>query len=206
MKSFKTTILRLIRAINYIASAVFFEYPRGIDFSMRDKYSNSNSQLNGYAKTSTNALKNLFKLVDITNKKFLDIGSGKGAVVYDSFKLGAKISHGIEYNHKLHNIAVLNFNRLRCNQTCISINCDARYFKNYINYDVFYLFNPFNEDIYLQVMSNIKDQIANDINTKWIIAYGKSNESAIMQIGKIKLIFTGICPYRNTTFSIYQVN
>ena len=108
----------------------FFEWPRGIDFSMRDKNSNTELGLNGYARTSKSALRRIYDIIDIKNKNFLDIGSGKGAVVYNTFQLGAKLSVGIEFNEKLHKIALSNFNNLHCTDTCFSIHCDAREFEN----------------------------------------------------------------------------
>jgi 16S rRNA G966 N2-methylase RsmD len=193
----KTKLKRLIRAVSYTINAIFFEWPRGIDFSMRDKYSSRDVSLNGYARTSKKALINLFRKI---------IGSGKGAVVFDAFCLGANLSHGIEFNEKLHNIAVSNFKRLNCSSICKSINVDARNFYNYKDYDVFFLFNPFNDEVYFNVMSRIKVQIFNDPKIRYIVAYGKSNNSAIMLIEKIKKIEQGICPFRNTEFSIYQIN
>lgn len=199
-------IKRYYRAINYFLKYILIELPRGVDFSMRDKYSSNDSSLNGYARTSTNSLKNLFSFVDIREKSFLDIGSGKGAVVYDTFQLGANISHGLEYNKKLHDIAIENFKRLNCSEFCISYNVDARTFNSFNDYDVFFLFNPFNNEVYSEVIENIKSQIVNNLMKKWIIAYGKANENAILTIPNINLIAGGICPYRSTNFRIYQIN
>jgi 16S rRNA G966 N2-methylase RsmD len=205
----KTKFLWAIRAIQYTLISILYEFPRGIDFSMRDKNSNiglNNRDLNGYAMTSKNALKNLLIHVDIKNKNFIDIGSGKGAVVYNAMKQGAKFCVGIEYNYKLHKIAVSNFKRLFVQDKCHSINIDACIYKNYFEFDIYYLFNPFSDQIYKEVMNSINSQIKHDKKTRWIIAYGKSNKSAIMDVDNINLIKHGICPYRNTEFNIYKIN
>lgn len=199
-------IKRYYRAINYFLKFILIELPSGVDFSMRDKYSSKDSSLNGYARTSTNSLKNLFTFLDIRGKNFLDIGSGKGAVVYDAFQLGANISHGLEYNKKLHDIAIKNFKRLNSSEYCISYNVDARSFNRFNDYEVFFLFNPFNSEVYSEVIENLKSQIVNNLMKKWIIAYGKANENAILTIPNIKLIAGGICPFRSTNFRIYQIN
>ena len=97
---------RILRGINYFLNYFFVEAPRGLDFSMRDLSGIENESYNGYAMTSKKALKNLLSFIE--NKQelsFLDIGSGKGAVVYFADSLGFKNSHGIEYNLRLHNIA-----------------------------------------------------------------------------------------------------
>ena len=144
--------------------------------------------------------------VDIRSKKFIDIGSGKGAVVYHGYKLGAKYSLGIEYSPKLHKIALKNFKILKCNDFCLSVNVDARKFSDYSDYDVYFLFNPFDDNIYNEVMMSIKTQIQSDSRVRWIIAYGKSNKGAIMSLDNCHLVQQGICPYRNTAFAIYRIN
>jgi 16S rRNA G966 N2-methylase RsmD len=202
----KTNILWLFRAFIYTLNSLIFELPRGIDFSMREKNSSLENELNGYAMTSKAAFRDLLKIVDIKSKNFIDIGSGKGAVVYNAFKFGAKHSTGIEYNLKLHGIASKNFRRLKCNDVCISLNEDARKFANYSNYDVYFLFNPFNDLVYLDVMMTIKNQIKSNKRVRWIIAYGRSNETAIMLLDNCILIQHGICKYRNTPFKIYKIN
>jgi 16S rRNA G966 N2-methylase RsmD len=203
----KTRLLWLYRVVRYTFNSLFYELPRGIDFSMRDKNSNENTDgLNGYAMTSKSALRNMLSKVDIKSKKFIDIGSGKGAVVYHAYKLGAKYSHGIEYSPKLHKIAINNFKILKCNDFCWSVNLDAREFSDYSDYDVYFLFNPFDENVYNEVMLSIKAQIQYDSRVRWIIAYGKSNKGAIMSLDNCHLVQQGICPFRNTAFAIYRIN
>jgi 16S rRNA G966 N2-methylase RsmD len=202
----RTRLLWLFRVFQYSFNSLIYELPRGIDFSMRDKHTNQEYGLNGYAMTSNDALRNLLKLVDVKSKNFIDIGSGKGAVVYNAFKLGAKRSVGIEYSKKLHTIALKNFEHLKCNNFCVSINKDARFFSDYINFDIYFLFNPFDDNVYLEVMMALKNQIKLDKRVRWLIAYGKSNENAILLLDNCFLVQRGICPYRNTAFGIYKIN
>lgn len=202
----KTKLLWFYRVVQYTFNSLLYELPRGIDFSMRDKYSNEEFGLNGYAMTSKSALRNMLSKVDINSKKFIDIGSGKGAVVYHAYKLGAKYSLGIEYSQKLHKIALKNFRILECSDFCLSVNIDARKYLDYSDYDVYFLFNPFDDDVYNEVMLTIKAQIQSDSRVRWIIAYGKSNKGAIMSLDNCNLVQQGICPYRNTAFYIYRIN
>ena len=202
----KTRLLWFYRVVQYTFNSLFYEFPRGIDFSMRNKYSNKEYGLNGYAMTSKSALRNMLGKVDIRSKKFIDIGSGKGAVVYNAYKLGAKHSLGIEYSPQLHKIALKNFKNLKCNDFCLSVNLDARKFSDYSDYDVYFLFNPFDDNVYNEVMMSIKAQIQSDSRVRWIIAYGKSNKSAIMSLDHCHLVYQGICPCRNTAFAIYRIN
>ena len=106
----------------------------------------------------------------------------------------------------MHKIATKNFDRLNCKLTCKSFNIDARLFTDYKDYDVFFLFNPFNDDVYLEVMTVVRRQIEGDFKRRWLIAYGRSNEIAILSIENIKLLQSGVCPYRKNNFSLYQIN
>jgi 16S rRNA G966 N2-methylase RsmD len=202
----KTRLLWFKRVVHYSLNALFFELPRGIDFSMRDKHSNKEYGLNGYAMTSREALRNMLSKVDIRSKKFIDIGSGKGAVVYYAHQMGAQYSLGIEYSSKLHKIALNNFRILKCEDSCLSLNLDARKFSDYSEFDVYFLFNPFNDIVYNEVMISIKKQIRSDMRIRWIIAYGQSNKDAIMSLDNCHLVEQGICPYRNNNFAIYRIN
>lgn len=103
-------MLRIIRGLRFLINFLFFEAPRGVNFSMRDLGGIEKLNYNGYAMTSKKALKNVLRFIKNKNElNFLDIGSGKGAVVYYADLLGFKNSHGIEYNLRLHNIAKKNF-------------------------------------------------------------------------------------------------
>ena len=75
-----------------------------------------------------------------------------------------------------------------------------------ISNHIFFHFNPFDENIYTDVMLKINDQLKGDNKVRWIIAYGKSNPSAIIKIENINIFSNGICPYRNTQYTIYKIN
>ena len=192
---------RILRGINYFLNYFFVEAPRGLDFSMRDLSGIENESYNGYAMTSKKALKNLLSFIE--NKQelsFLDIGSGKGAVVYFADSLGFKNSHGIEYNLRLHNIAKKNFKKLK-KDSLKSFNVNAEKFDLYNNYDVYFLFNPFDELIYKKVLNQILSQKTNE---KLIIFYGKFTLMNFIEESGAKLINSFICPYRKNTVKIYS--
>ena len=192
---------RVLRGINYFLKYFFCESPRGLDFSMRDLAGIENQSYNGYAMTSKKSLKNLLSFIE--NKEelnFLDIGSGKGAVVYFADSLGFKNSHGVEYNLRLHNIAKKNFKVLK-KDSLKSFNVNAEKFDLYNNYDVYFLFNPFDELIYKKVLNQILSQKTNE---KLIIFYGKFTLMNFMEESGAKLINSFICPYRKTNVKIYS--
>ena len=72
---------------------------------------------------------------------------------YGFFKVG-----GVEYDEKLCRICEQNMKRLRISQDVTVTHGDARTFQHYGDYDVFYFFNPFMEDIMNQVIDRIVEQ------------------------------------------------
>lgn len=82
-------ILRIYRAISYFLNYLIFELPRGLNISPRSKSTGITLQGNhGYALTSRSALKNMLNGIDLKNKSFLDIGSGKGGGDYLFSRIG----------------------------------------------------------------------------------------------------------------------
>ena len=79
-----------IRAFNNLFNYYLREKPLGLDFSIRDLSLIKDSQHNGYAMTSFEALSNIAKVVDFNAKRIIDIGSGKGNVLFQSIKLVRK--------------------------------------------------------------------------------------------------------------------
>jgi predicted RNA methylase len=70
------------------------------------------------------------------DKSFLDIGSGKGRVVYQALKLGAKHAEGLEISKKLRSVASKNFKILGVQKNCISNCIDATKFYRYDEFDM----------------------------------------------------------------------
>lgn len=103
-----------LRGVNYFLTWLCFQKSRGLDFSLRDLSVIENKQMHGYAMTSDKAFKNIAQFVNLKNKNFLDIGSGKGRVPYLVFLNGAAVAEGIEFSYKLHNIALKNYEILGC--------------------------------------------------------------------------------------------
>ena len=126
-----------VRAIEYQINYWLFEKPYGVNFSTRDLSQIQNSQQHGYAMTSDKAIRNIAQIVDFSNRLFLDIGSGKGRVVSQAVKLGARRAEGIEFSEKLHNIAKKNFEILKLSDDCKSNYVDATKFDRYGDFDIF---------------------------------------------------------------------
>lgn len=202
-------ILRIYRGMSYLLNYLIFELPRGLNISPRSKSKGITLHGNhGYALTSCAALKNMLNGIDFKNQNFLDIGSGKGGVIIYSRQLGCINSAGIEYEKTLHDIAVKNIGKLKLSSTCISYNLDARNFKGYANFDILFMFNPFDDDIYEEVIKEIKLQILQSVISKprYLICYGGGNIDAVNSSGIFSLIREDRCPHRGNLFRVFKSN
>jgi 16S rRNA G966 N2-methylase RsmD len=176
-----------------------------LDFSLRSKL-NLIDGYHGYAMTSRSALANIDQFAPIKGRSFLDIGSGKGAVVVNAIRIGAKSATGIEFNEKLHVIAEQNFRVLRLQDKAKSINTDALQFVDYNNYDYFFLFNPFDSEIYSEVISRMLDQASGSKGGRILVCYGDSNLEFLNSESRLKLTYSGICPFRLNQINIFAID
>ena len=87
-------------------------------------------------------------------KKFMDIGCGKGQMLLMAAMSGFKKITGIEYNREIAQIAKSNMKQLTIDADVIAR--DATEFSDIDDYNVFFLYNPFGEASIRKVVSNIK--------------------------------------------------
>lgn len=193
-----------IRGFNYFFNYYLREKPLGLDFSMRDLSEIKDARQNGYAMTSDEALSNIAKKVDFNGKLLLDIGSGKGRVIFQSVRLGANKAEGIEFSEKFHLIASSNFRILGVTEKCKSNLYDATEFKRYNEFDIFFLFNPFNDDLYEQVIDIMMEQCEFRTNQRFIICYGGANLASITKYKSVNKIYEGLCPHRGNRLNIFS--
>lgn len=199
---------RILRGIRYSLNYLFLEYPRGLDFSIRNKSrGNHLSGSHGYALTSRPALQNMLSAIPYAGKAFLDIGSGKGGPVVFARQLGCSRSAGLEFEEHLNGVAQKNIAILGLEKVCSSIRVDAREFSNYSDYDIYFMFNPFDDDIYDAVVEAIvaQNRARSAGETKYLICYGGANISAVMRHECFKLLKQDICPYRLNSYRIFAM-
>ena len=133
---------------------------RGLDFTMPDRmYDRKRNDGAMYLATPESTLKEAFDCVDLEKfPRILDIGCGKGYVLWQAIKYGFAKVGGVEYDEKLCKICARNMKRLHIAKD-VTVTCgDARTFENYGDYDVFYFFNPFMEDVMNVVIDSILSQ------------------------------------------------
>jgi 16S rRNA G966 N2-methylase RsmD len=198
--------LRIYRGLSYLFNYLIFEWPRGLDISLRNKGGVTLSGNHGYALTSKSALKNMLKDIDLSDKKFLDIGSGKGGAVIYAKQLGCEMSVGVEYEESLHKIAINNFKILNMSSSCDSVNLDARKFTGYADFEILFMFNPFDHDIYADVVRRIASQIklSGVKKDRYLICYGGANIESVVNVGIFRLIREDYCPHRANMFRVYK--
>ena len=140
-----------------LARAALGERMRGLDFSLPDHmYDRGRNDAAMYAASSVKALQELFSCIDTgTFDKILDIGCGKGFVLWQARVYGFSKVGGVEYDQKLYDTCLRNMERLGLqNQVDVHYGnaCD---FDGYGDYNVFYFFNPFVAEVMEKVMRAI---------------------------------------------------
>ncbi len=151
---------------------ILWERINGLDFSTVVPVVELGLDESLVGKGSPSCNKYLVKLFDelniTSNDRILDIGCAKGAAMRCMTKFPFSKIDGIEISGILSNIATKNFAKLNEERVRIK-NVDASAFSGYIDYDFFYLYNPFPEEVMKKVLSQIKDQI--DSKKEVIIIY-----------------------------------
>lgn len=149
---------------------VINERVNGLDFSLIVSAEESGLDPKRSSPTNTRDLKNILNYLSITeNDSVLDIGCGKGKALYTMMSFPFKKIDGIELSDKISRIASANMSILKETDRCNIFQCDARDFKNYADYNIFYLYNPFPS----QIMNRVINQIAKTIkaDSEIIIIY-----------------------------------
>jgi len=197
---------RYSRGIAYLFHWLVLEKPRGLDFSMRVK-SIESSGYHGYALTSQKAFKNMLQGLPISSgDSFIDIGCGKGAVLNYASRLGFGKVSGIEIDPGLVEIARRNIDRLHLGDRVEIIQSDATKYDGYGKYSFFFLFNPFDSEIYETVIARILQCVCRTSSerTVWLLCYGASSDISIRRSDLFDLYRDETCPHRGNSVRIWK--
>jgi len=141
---------------------IFTERIRGIDFStvvQHEEIGFDSEKVNHSSPSGNKYLTHLLDDLNITEKdSILDIGSGKGSAMQTMLKFPFFKVDGVELSNYLSVVATQNFKKLGIERSHV-FNCDATSFKNYGNYNIFYLYNPFPSEIMFKVIKNISRSV-----------------------------------------------
>jgi len=107
-------------------------------------------------------LKNVFSFMRVDcNDSILDVGSAKGGAINCMRRFPFKKIAGVEISYSLYRVSIKNFKKYYDLRIEL-FNCDARNFEEYSRFNMFYLYNPFNEEILEEVIKKIKNSISKD--------------------------------------------
>ena len=159
-----------IYTLSYYISNIslhFWDAWCGTDFSHIDKTVESKNRSPYYATPwiSLVFLDRFIKrnLSDGKGYSVLDVGCGKGFMLYIFSQKGFKKVAGIEYDKRLKRIAYQNLKKLCKSKKEIPTiyNGNAALFRSWHQYDVFYLYNPFDRNtlkrVVIRIMKSTKE-------------------------------------------------
>lgn len=156
---------RLRRYLLFLGEYLFMERPRGLDFTMRDTrlYQQSAGKYHGYSKTDEKHLQEIFQTLDFSRcRNLLDVGCGKGVVLKEAAKFPFERIAGIELQEELVRTAGKNFRILGLERRISCMRADALDFDGYGEFDVFFFFNPFSEEVFGRVIDRILESRKSD--------------------------------------------
>ncbi len=195
MKNYLISFIQNSRLILAKVKANYLDKRLGIEV---DDYNASNqsyaSGLYGdsqvYQPSFYGRLEKMMKYLKPTvNDVFVDLGSGKGRVVFFVATYRLKRVIGVELDKKLFDIAQNNFKKLRINTTPINlINTDAASF-TVKEENIFYMFNPFGSKTVERVLQNIKESLLSNPRSIRIVYYAPAHRQLLD--GQDWLIFDG---------------
>lgn len=151
-------ITRLKRYLIFGLQYFLWEKPRGLDFTMRDisLLRNSNGLYHGYSKTAEKHLRQIFDSLTFSGKdRLLDIGCGKGVVLRVASDYPFEKVAGIEIDERLVAIAAKNFRVLKMEDRVRCFQANAAEYKDYGNYNIFFMSNPFSDTIMKKVLDKL---------------------------------------------------
>lgn len=115
---------------------------------------------NEYKPSTISNLKSLLDKSCITEAdKVLDIGCGKGKVMYVLSQYRFSAIHGFDLSQALVKIANENFERLKVSDKCFAFWGDAMDYDNYDDYNYFYFFNSVPQRVFTVMIGKIEESL-----------------------------------------------
>ncbi len=178
-------------------------YGKGIDFSIQGAgYSDQKGYIHYQASVFVD--KKMMKSLLISEKdSILDVGCGKGKMVLYFERLGFGRSDGLEFSEELVACAKNNMQILKSEGKII--NADATEFDDYYNYNYFYFFNPFGEEIMRVVMSKIEKSYVQKPRKITIIYCNPCCHEQIIESGFFSLKYSDENIFRKITGRVYHI-
>ncbi len=135
------------------------EAPKGLDFARNTYPYGPQSDNIWYERTSPRHLAEMFSRFKDKTVPVLDLGCGKGYVLYALNKIGFSRVDGVEYTPAIAEIAANNMRALGLKDKVTIFNVDARRFDNYDPYGIIYMFHPFRKEVMKKVVHNLEESL-----------------------------------------------
>lgn len=163
----------------------------GTDYSFIDKSVKSNSREPYYA-TPVASLVNLRRYIKSDLDKgrghdVLDIGCGKGFMLNFFSHMSFDTVSGIEYDKRLLSKARRNLYKSGVKARVNTYNGDAALFKKYQDYDVFYMYNPFDRNTLSCIIDRILDTLRYKSRPIYIIYCNPLYEDVLTDNGFVEI-------------------
>ncbi|MEZ5346447.1 MAG: class I SAM-dependent methyltransferase [Pyrinomonadaceae bacterium] len=160
--------------------------------------SSSNIQFGAeYVAADAKAVKEVFANLDIDHKRFVfvDLGSGKGRVLFAASDYPYKKIIGVEFAQELDQTAQNNIKNYRSrNQKCTDIKsvcADAAEFEIPNEPLVFFLFNPFGQKVISEVLANIELSLKDNPRDVYILYMATFHKKVFDESKSFKTLESG---------------
>lgn len=132
-----------------------------------------------------------------------DFGCGKGGALLLFYSAGIPLVGGVEYDEKIHNIAIGNFRKMRIN-SCDILHGDAALItKELDKYNYFFMYNPFQGKTFNHVIANLEDSYKRKNRMMYIIYSGPYGHNSVIKNGIFKYSKTVKTDYAVKNVRIY---
>jgi len=136
------------------------EAPKGLDFARNYYPYGEGSDKVWYERTHERHIREIFSCFEDRSLPVLDIGCGKGYALYCLNKMGFTKLTGLEYTDYLSGIAKKNMKALGLEDKVEIIKGDAAEFEDYDEYQIIYMFHPFDGNIMGNVVKYAERSLA----------------------------------------------
>lgn len=179
--------IRCRRYLMFSFHYIFGERIHGLDFTLRDRrlLLQTDGKLHGYAITPSSHLRDIFtcyRSLQPSGGKFLDIGCGKGFVLWKAASYSFERICGIDIDDRLVAIAERNIQKLGL--THLEVSCeDACAYDFYEDFDCFFFSNPFDMEIFRKVIDRIVLSLETNPRKITVIYYHPTCSSYLEGLG-----------------------
>lgn len=162
-----------------------------------------------YQSTRARDFRKLMEVLDIPdNSVFVDLGCGKGQTLLLACSYGFHRAVGVEFSRELCDTALRNLESYQ-RKTGLSVDveivhADAALYQIQDDQNVFYLFNPFDEDVMKGVLENIHRSVCRHPRPVWLIYNNAVCHDLILSHGMFSQL--GEFFYGSSEFVVYGID